>query len=836
MKNYRKLAAIMFTDMVGYTALMQQDEMLARQKRNRHREVLEEKHQLYHGEIIQYFGDGTLSIFTNSYDAVECAVEIQKALRGPIEVPLRIGIHSGNVVIEEDEIIGDAVNIASRIESFANAGGVFISDSVQDQIRNHTQWDFVALGKFNLKNVERPFEIYAISAEGLTIPEPNDVQLSRLQRNGLLYCCLMNEPVDLFHIADLAGSQEVVDELLQLPFIRTDQKTLWIDEEAISAIHNKFKWSEKVKAAEKLATYFHNKSIRAETMGDLWQMAGKKENACVAYLEAMTQYRKQQLIEASIRAGEKLVNLDALSSADEFMVLNNLIECYECLGQVHDIIEVRTKLLEKPQTQEDAEIRANILRSLAIDYGKQGSWVYYRKYREKAASLFRVLGKSEDAALEFLALTNRGIDEINIIAGLQWVNEALEDAHHTGKVELISKAKALKAYLMAMKGEIEPAHKLAEEALELALKNNLLESAAYAYRKLAGTYEYASDYVKAKEVFTQAAGFCQAQNIEAGVQLCFSCLSWVLFRMGEWKKAIEVSEALINDHEVNNPSKATAHCVIAYIEALRGRIRPAEKHTLDGMLLSQQEHFLLLYHILQLPMAKVFELKGDMDGAREWYEKIVDEWHITQERHDVLLTLMDASRFFLEKQNRGAIRKCLQIYSTICKVTGNKEALGSMAFALGINAVLNKQPKIAMEHFSDARKYLQSLNIPYQLMLVDFEIGKCFLMLQRPQKASDTFKDLLLRTKKFGLAPLTAKITGVINSITLAQNPGKNILTSRQMDVVTLLGKGLSNKEIASKLHLSTRTVDMHIRNLFDRLGCNTRWDAVEKARSLGLI
>ena len=167
----RKLVAIMFTDMVGFTALMQKDESLGLQKRNRHKSVIEELHNDHRGQIVQYFGDGTLSIFSNAHEAVACAVDIQKALKAPIEVPLRIGIHVGNVIIEPNGIIGDAVNIASRIESFANVGGVLISDFVYDQVKNQTQWDYVHLGKFGLKNVHRPFEIYALSCDGLEVPD-----------------------------------------------------------------------------------------------------------------------------------------------------------------------------------------------------------------------------------------------------------------------------------------------------------------------------------------------------------------------------------------------------------------------------------------------------------------------------------------------------------------------------------------------------------------------------------------------------------------------------------------------------------------------------------------
>ena len=166
----RQLAAVMFADMVGFTALMQEDEQLALQARARYASVLNGQHEAFGGRIVQYYGDGALTIFPNSLDAVRCAIEIQKELRRPPDVPVRIGIHVGNVIVEPTGLIGDAVNIASRIESFGVAGGVLVSDSVHDQVRNQPQLGFVNLGKFKLKNVGRPFEIYAVSAGGLAVP------------------------------------------------------------------------------------------------------------------------------------------------------------------------------------------------------------------------------------------------------------------------------------------------------------------------------------------------------------------------------------------------------------------------------------------------------------------------------------------------------------------------------------------------------------------------------------------------------------------------------------------------------------------------------------------
>lgn len=171
----RMLVTIMFTDMVGYTALMQEHEALARQKRARHREVFEQTHSEFDGRIIQYFGDGTLSIFQNTLHAVQCAVELQLRLKEPIEVPLRVGLHLGEVLLEKDELIGDAVNVASRVESFAATGSILVSEAVVNQLRNQQHLSFRSMGLFHFKNVQRPRELFAVEHDRLVVPNPDEL-------------------------------------------------------------------------------------------------------------------------------------------------------------------------------------------------------------------------------------------------------------------------------------------------------------------------------------------------------------------------------------------------------------------------------------------------------------------------------------------------------------------------------------------------------------------------------------------------------------------------------------------------------------------------------------
>jgi len=181
-ESNRLLAAIMFTDMVGYTALMQENEDLAKLYRDRHRKVQQEAVNNHSGKILQYYGDGTLIIFNSAIEAVACAVEIQRELQKEPEIPLRIGMHTGDIVYDDEGVYGDGVNIASRIEGLSMAGSVLVSDKLADEIKNHPRFHFKSLGPFDLKNVKRSVEVFALTNDGLKTPEPKEIGGKRKEK------------------------------------------------------------------------------------------------------------------------------------------------------------------------------------------------------------------------------------------------------------------------------------------------------------------------------------------------------------------------------------------------------------------------------------------------------------------------------------------------------------------------------------------------------------------------------------------------------------------------------------------------------------------------------
>lgn len=172
----RQLAAIMFVDMAGYTALMQENEKLAKAKQKHLKDVLDSTAAAHNGKILQYNGDGALSIFSSAVDGVNCAVEIQKQLQQEPTVDLRIGIHTGDISIEDGTIYGDGVNLASRIESLAVPGSIFISDKVADELKNQTEISVKEIGYFELKNVKTPVRLFAITNKGLIVPSREELK------------------------------------------------------------------------------------------------------------------------------------------------------------------------------------------------------------------------------------------------------------------------------------------------------------------------------------------------------------------------------------------------------------------------------------------------------------------------------------------------------------------------------------------------------------------------------------------------------------------------------------------------------------------------------------
>ncbi len=231
----RKLAAILAADVKGYSRLMGEDEVATLRTLTASREIIDSLILQYQGRVVGSAGDSVLAEFTSVVDAVQCAVEIQHALKvRNADLPehrrmeFRIGINLGDVMIEGEQIYGDGVNIAARLESLAEAGGICISGTVYEQIENKLQLKYEYLGEQAVKNIAKPVRVWRVQLEE---PESSKFQVQGSKSKEFRRVGIAHRSWAMATVTGLlliAGTVVAVWYFTR-PTLRTPDSALWTD-------------------------------------------------------------------------------------------------------------------------------------------------------------------------------------------------------------------------------------------------------------------------------------------------------------------------------------------------------------------------------------------------------------------------------------------------------------------------------------------------------------------------------------------------------------------------------------------------------------------------------
>ena len=186
----RRLAAILSADVKGYSRLIREDEEATVRTLTAYREVMASLIQQRRGRVVDSLGDNLLAEFSSVVDAVQCTVEIQRALNARNEelpvgrrMKFRIGINLGDVIVEGERLYGDGVNVAARLEALAEPGGICISSKVFEEVRNKLEVGFEDLGEQEVKNITEPVRVYRVKLDGDgPRPESSASDPSRMQQ------------------------------------------------------------------------------------------------------------------------------------------------------------------------------------------------------------------------------------------------------------------------------------------------------------------------------------------------------------------------------------------------------------------------------------------------------------------------------------------------------------------------------------------------------------------------------------------------------------------------------------------------------------------------------
>ncbi|HET6723273.1 MAG TPA: adenylate/guanylate cyclase domain-containing protein, partial [Chitinophagaceae bacterium] len=261
MDQRRQLSAILFTDIEGYSAVLEQSEQKAMEIKDRHRHILQKDHEKFNGHVIQYYGDGTLSTFNSIVDAAKCALSMQVQYLQSPKINVRMGLHIGDIIYNDDSIFGEGVNLASRIESLGVAGCVLISDRANEELQNHPEIKTRSVGIYNFKNINRPVEVFALEHEGLLVPAANTLKGKTKEEK-----VQKGHPIKKTFLPKVSSKSIAV-----LPFVNmsNDPEQEYFSDGMAEEIINSLSQIKDLKVAGRTSTFrFKGKNIDLRTLGD----------------------------------------------------------------------------------------------------------------------------------------------------------------------------------------------------------------------------------------------------------------------------------------------------------------------------------------------------------------------------------------------------------------------------------------------------------------------------------------------------------------------------------------------------------------------------------------
>jgi DNA-binding CsgD family transcriptional regulator/Tfp pilus assembly protein PilF len=300
------------------------------------------------------------------------------------------------------------------------------------------------------------------------------------------------------------------------------------------------------------------------------------------------------------------------------------------------------------------------------------------------------------------------------------------------------------------------------------------------------------------------------------------------------------------DENTPENSIPIGYAMMGLIYAFRGEIKKALKNLKEALKLTRKLEITAGELISLWGLAVVYENELDSSSAEETYRSILYIWEKTQDRHDIIPVFMWASKFFAENSFEKETTQCAEALASIASSTGNPEAMAALAYSLGEKAIMNNNIDEALTQLSQALNHLEKLEIPLEKLFIQIRSGNVHKIKGANKNAVQHFHNALNISKKLGTRPFSSIINGELESLDISsresrkkdseERKSKSGLTKRQMEILLLLSEGLTNKEIAEKLFLSTRTVDMHVSHILERLNCRSRMEAMNKAKEIGLL
>lgn len=617
---------------------------------------------------------------------------------------------------------------------------------------------------------------------------------------------------------------------------------------ARDAIHAAIPWTRRramhTRAAEALA----RAGGSVEQAAEHWHAAGDIERARSAWLEAAAGSRRlhahgdsvQQLRRAldlwpvELDRGERLAVLDQLG--DSAQLARRFAEAFRAWREVADSASASSEYLAT----------AHATRKIANLHELSCDWARALEARQDAAAAFARAGQHAEAAADLNAAGVRLRNACQYSAALETLARAAKAAEAGGAADLRIRIAALTGNVLARSGRVPEGIATARAALATALGQNRPDLAGECYQRLADAIERTSDFTGAIAVYREGIDLCERNALPVTEHVCLMCMSYALLRTGAWNEAAAAARRVLDSPHSIPVAVAGANAIQGLVHVLRGELQRSRPFLTAATALSRSSGSATVEFCGRWGLALYSGFSGDHAAAAEQCRTFLSRWCQTEEGTVATPVFRWASTCLASVGDRDGVRACADALGQIVSRLGHAETLSALAHALGEIALLDGDAVRAAEQFNHATALLEDRGFVLDRLQSQLRAGVACAGSGRIDDAVAMLRDAARGAERLRARPLADVVARELRRLgqplsgALGPRAGRRAehagLTMRQVQVLTEVAKGLTDKEVARILDLSPRTVEMHVARALTALDCRSRTEAVRKVAELGML
>jgi DNA-binding NarL/FixJ family response regulator len=678
---------------------------------------------------------------------------------------------------------------------------------------------------------------------GYDVPLPDSVRetvlvrtdrLSQAGRHALEVASVAGERVDLALVAGLAGAPGL-EEAIELRFLVEVDDGLAAFRHALvrEAVYAEIPWTRRRAHHRQVAESLERAGAPPQLVAEHWLAAREPERARPKLLTAAERFCAVHAYRDALRVGRRALEVwpAGHDEAGRLVALERLGRCAELSGELVEAARVWEEVVDARRVESEGLGEAE--RRLATVYELSGAAERAAAARTRAAEVFAACGLVAEAVTERLTVAAHLQATGRLSAALELL---LEISKQVLEPELRARALALEGQVRTKLGEGEAGVALVRSALSLALVENATSAAADAYFRLGSALEHSAAYPAAIDAYTTAHGYCRTQGLEGPGDVCFACLAPIMVHTGEWQRAAEICREVLAGKTAPTVARMVATGELGYVCALRGEPGRGRRLLAEALAFARPNGPFGLEVETTHALARVEELDPTNGDAGERMRRFLERWQTREEGHYSVSAFRWAATLFARLGNGPDASACADALARIAATTGDTEAVAALAHALGELALLNGDADGAVQQFAQALELLADVPAPHDRAETQVRAAVAFAAAGARQEAIDRLTDAYRTARKLGARPLAGRAAEELQALGESADVRSAGLSRREVEVLRLAAEGLTNREIATRLFLSKRTVDMHVRNLLAKLDCRSRVQATQRARTLRLL